>query len=345
MELTCPVSIMDSDRILLGHGSGGRLSHQLLSAVFYPTFNNPLLEQNHDGCVFPVEAGRIACSTDSFVVDPVFFPGGNIGDLAINGTVNDLACCGAEPKYLTVGFILEEGFPIADLKRIVASMQMAAEKASVLIIAGDTKVVERGKCDKIFINTTGIGIVPAGVDIAPSKAKPGDAVICSGNIGVHGIAVLSARESLGFETELKSDTAALNKMCSQLVLEINDVHVLRDPTRGGVGTTLNEIARSAKVEIELDEASLPVPQPVRAASEILGIDPLFIANEGIVLALLPEEYAEKAISILRRFPEGKNAKRIGRVSAQGKALVKLKTIYGNHRIVTMLAGDQLPRIC
>jgi len=345
MEITCPVPIFDSDYILLGHGSGGRLSHQLITDVFYSAFNNSLLEQNHDGCVFPVEAGRIACSTDSFVVDPIFFPGGNIGDLAINGTVNDLACCGADPKYLTVGFILEEGLPMADLQRIVFSMQTAAEKAGVRIIAGDTKVVERGKCDKIFINTTGIGIVPPAVDIAPSKAKPGDAIICSGNIGVHGMAVLSARESLGFETELKSDTAALNKMCSQLVQEINDVHVLRDPTRGGVGTTLNEIAHSAKVEIELDEATLPIPQSVYASSEILGIDPLFIANEGIVLIILSEDYAEKALSILHRFPEGKNARRIGRVLTQGKVLVKLKTIYGNHRIVSMLAGDQLPRIC
>jgi len=345
MEISCPVSIVDSDCILLGHGSGGRLSHQLINKIFYPAFNNSLLEQNHDGCVFPVEAGRIACSTDSFVVDPVFFHGGNIGDLAINGTVNDLACCGAEPKYLTAGFILEEGFPIADLRQIVASMQTAAEKAGVSIIAGDTKVVERGKCDRIFINTTGIGIVSTKVNIAPWKANPGDVIICSGSIGVHGIAVLSARESLGFETELKSDTVSLNKMCSSLVREIDDVHVLRDPTRGGTGTTLNEIARSAKVEIELDEASLPVPEPVCAASEILGIDPLYIANEGIVLVILPEESAEKAISILHRFPEGKNAKRIGRVLTQGKALVKLKTIYGNHRIVSMLAGDQLPRIC
>jgi hydrogenase expression/formation protein HypE len=345
MEITCPIPIVDSDRILLGHGSGGRLSHQLLNDIFYPAFNNPLLGQNHDGCVFPVEAGRIACTTDSFIVNPVFFPGGNIGDLAINGTVNDLACCGAEPKYLTVGFILEEGLPLADLRQIVSSMQIAAKKAGVQIIAGDTKVVERGKCDKIFINTTGIGIVPPAVDIAPTKAKLGDAVICSGNIGVHGIAVLSARESLGFETEMKSDTAALNVVCSHLVQEINEIHVLRDPTRGGVGTTLNEIARSAKIEIELDETSLPVPETVSAASEILGIDPLFIANEGIVLVILPEEYTEKAISILRQFPEGKNATHIGHVVSQGKALVKLKTIYGNHRIVSMLAGDQLPRIC
>ena len=345
MEITCPVSVNDSGCILLGHGSGGRLSHQLINDIFYPAFGNSLLEQNHDGCVFHVEKGRIACTTDSFVVNPIFFSGGNIGDLAINGTVNDLACCGAEPRYLTAGFILEEGLPLADLQRIVVSMKAAAEKAGVAIIAGDTKVVERGKCDKIFINTTGIGIVPHDVDISPSKVKQGDAVICSGDIGVHGIAVLSARESLGFETELKSDTVALNKMCLNLVNEIKDIHVLRDPTRGGVGTTLNEIARSAKVEIELDEASIPVPKQVFAASEILGIDPLFIANEGIVLVILPEEYAEKAISILRSFQEGKNAKHIGRVKTQGKALVKLKTIYGNHRIISMLAGDQLPRIC
>ena len=345
MEMFCPIPITDSDCILLGHGSGGRLSHQLINDIFYPAFKNNLLEQNHDGCVFPVKEGRIACSTDSFVVNPVFFPGGNIGDLAINGTVNDLACCGAEPEYLTVGFILEEGLPLADLRHIVTAMKEAAEKAGVRIIAGDTKVVERGKCDKIYINTTGIGIVPQGVDIAPSKAVAGDAIICSGNIGAHGIAVLSARESLGFETELKSDTAALNKMCSCLIQEIKEIHVLRDPTRGGVGTTLNEIANSAKVEIELDEASLPVPEPVRGASEILGIDPLFIANEGIVLVILPEEYAEQAISILHRFPEGRNAARIGRALSQGRSLVKLKTIYGNHRIVSMLAGDQLPRIC
>ena len=345
MKNSCPISITNSNCILLGHGSGGRLSHQLINDIFYPAFGNSLLEQNHDGCVFPVETGRLACSTDSFVVDPVFFPGGNIGDLAINGTVNDLACCGAEPKYLTAGFILEEGLPIIDLQRIVNAMKSAAEKAGVMIIAGDTKVVERSKCDKIFINTTGIGIVPHDVDIAPSKAIPGDVVICSGNIGSHGIAVLSARESLGFETELKSDTAALNNMCSSLVREIKDIHVMRDPTRGGVGTTLNEIARSANVEIELDEASLPVLEPVSAASEILGIDPLYIANEGIVLVILPEEYAEQAISILHRFPEGKNAKIIGRVRNHNKALVKLKTIYGNHRVISMLAGDQLPRIC
>ncbi|GHT64972.1 hydrogenase expression/formation protein HypE [Bacteroidia bacterium] len=343
--LNCPIPINNSDCVLLGHGSGGRLSHQLIRDIFYPAFRNPLLEQDHDGCVFPVESGKIAYSTDTFVVDPVFFPGGNIGDLAINGTVNDLACCGAKPKYLTVGFILEEGLPLADLQQIVLSMQAAAQKANVQIVAGDTKVVERGKCDKIFINTSGIGIVPEGVDIAPAKAVPGDVVICSGEIGVHGIAILSARESLGFETNMESDTAALNHLLNRLLEEVPEVHVLRDPTRGGVATTLNEIAASANIEIILDETALPVSEPVRAASEIFGLDPLYIANEGVVLVILPEKQAEKALSILHQFPEGEKAKIIGKVNSQGKAQVKLKTLYNNHRIISMLAGEQLPRIC
>ncbi|MDR1764453.1 MAG: hydrogenase expression/formation protein HypE [Dysgonamonadaceae bacterium] len=341
----CPLPFSASDRVLLGHGSGGRLSHQLISEIFYPAFANPLLEQDHDGCVFPVEKGRLACSTDSFVVNPVFFPGGNIGDLAVNGTVNDLACCGALPKYLTAGFILEEGLPLADLQKITLSMQEAALKAGVSIIAGDTKVVERGQCDRIFINTSGIGFVPDGVEIAPAKAAPGDAVICSGQIGTHGITILSARESLGFETALKSDTAPLNHLISRLLAEIPDIHVLRDPTRGGVATTLNEIARSANVGITLDEALLPIPEAVKAASEILGLEPLYIANEGLVLVILPENKAVKAVEIMRRFDEGRDAAVIGRIDSAGKAQVRLKTIYGGHRIISMLAGAQLPRIC
>ena len=252
------------------------MTHQLISQVFYPAFRNPLLEQDHDGCVFPMEEGRLAYSTDSFVVDPIFFPGGDIGDLAINGTVNDLACCGARPLYLTAGFILEEGLPLADLQRIVQSMKRAAERAGVQIVAGDTKVVERGKCDKLFINTSGIGIVPPGIRIAPDQATPGDVVICSGPIGLHGITILSARESLGFKTDLKSDTASLNIMISELLHTIGEVHVLRDPTRGGVSGTLNEIAQDAGVDILLDEDALPIPEAVRAASEMLGLDPLYI---------------------------------------------------------------------
>lgn len=341
----CPVPLSDTDCVLLAHGGGGRMTHQLISSIFYPAFRNPLLEQDHDGCVFRVEAGRMACSTDSFVVDPVFFPGGDIGDLAVNGTVNDLACCGARPLYLTAGFILEEGLPLADLQRIVLSMKAAAEHAGVQIVAGDTKVVERGKCDKLFINTSGIGIVPEGIRIAPERAQPGDAVICSGPIGVHGITILSARESLGFETNLKSDTASLNNMIGGLLKYIEEIHVLRDPTRGGVSGTLNEIAQAAGVEIVLDEASLPIPDAVRGASEILGLDPLYVANEGLVLVILPEEKAEQALAIMQNCPEGKNAAIIGRIQEKGHPLVKMKTQYGNYRIVDMLSGEQLPRIC
>ena len=323
------------------------MTHQLISQVFYPAFRNPLLEQDHDGCVFLMEEARLAYSTDSFVVDPIFFPGGDIGDLAINGTVNDLACCGARPLYLTAGFILEEGLPLADLQRIVQSMKRAAERAGVQIVAGDTKVVERGKCDKLFINTSGIGIVPPGIRIAPDQATPGDVVICSGPIGLHGITILSARESLGFETDLKSDTASLNIMISELLHTIGEVHVLRDPTRGGVSGTLNEIAQDAGVDILLDEDALPIPEAVRAASEMLGLDPLYIANEGLVLVILPESRAEQALPLMRGFEEGRQATVIGRITKQSgeQARVKMKTLYGNYRIIDMLSGEQLPRIC
>lgn len=345
MNINCPLPFTDSDHILLAHGGGGRLTHQLISKIFYPAFRNPLLEQDHDGCVFHVQSGKIAYSTDSFVVNPLFFPGGNIGDLAVNGTVNDLACCGADPKYLTAGFIIEEGLPIETLKKIVCSMKEAADKAGVQIVAGDTKVVEKGKCDKLFINTSGIGFLSEGINIAPERALVGDVIICSGPIGVHGITILSARESIGFETTTKSDTISLNNMIIKLLNHIREVHVLRDPTRGGVSGTLNEIAQAAKVEIELDEKTLQIPEPVRAASEILGLDPLYIANEGIVLVILPETYASQALSILRNNPEGKYAQIIGRVTSSGKALVRMKTAYGNYRIVDMLSGEQLPRIC
>lgn len=343
--LQCPLPFADSDCITLAHGGGGRMTHQLISGIFYPAFRNPLLAQDHDGCVFPVSAGTMAYSTDSFVVDPLFFPGGNIGDLAVNGTINDLACCGARPFYLTAGFILEEGLPLKDLHAIVGAMRLAADKAGVQIVAGDTKVVERGKCDKLFINTSGIGLVAEGIRIAPGQASPGDAILCSGPIGLHGITILSVRESLGFETTLQSDTAPLNHMISHLLKEIEEVHVLRDPTRGGVGSTLNEIAEASQVEITLEESFLPVPEAVRAASEILGLDPLYIANEGLVLVILPEPHADRALAALRRFPEGKQATRIGSVSGKGKPVVKMKTYYGGHRIVDRLNGEQLPRIC
>lgn len=341
----CSIPFTDSDCVLLAHGSGGRMTQLLINDIFYPAFQNPLLGQNHDGCVFPIGNNQIAYSTDSFVVDPIFFPGGNIGDLAVNGTVNDLACCGAHPFYLTVGFILEEGLPLKYLQRIVHSMKEAAEIAGVQIVTGDTKVVERGKCDKLFINTSGIGVVPNGIQISPYRVQPGDVVICSGPIGVHGITILSSRESLGFETNLKSDTVSLNNMIEELLNSIEEVHVLRDPTRGGVSGTLNEIAQTAEIGIVLDESALPIPDTVRGASEMLGLDPLYIANEGVVLISLPEVLAEQALSILHHFPEGKKATVIGQVVEKGKAWVKMRTCYGGYRIVDMLSGEQLPRIC
>lgn len=344
--MDCSIPFTDSDCVLLAHGGGGRMTHRLIAGLFYPAFRNPLLAQDHDGCVFSVPTGaRLAYSTDSFVVDPVFFPGGDIGDLAVNGTVNDLACCGATPLYLTAGFILEEGLPLKDLERIVRSMQAAAEKAGVQIVAGDTKVVERGKCDKLFINTSGIGIVPEGIRITPEQAAPGDVVLCSGPIGCHGITILSARESLGFETALQSDTASLNRMIAGLLEAVPDIHVLRDPTRGGVSGTLNEIAHAAGVEIILEEEALPVPEAVRGACELLGLDPLYVANEGLVLAILPEKHAAKALSVLRSFDEGKEAVAIGKVTSGTNGLVRMKTRYGNYRIVDVLSGEQLPRIC
>ena len=345
MKLNCPLPVNDSECILLGHGSGGRLTHKLIADIFYPAFKNPILLQEHDGGIFTVDKRRLAITTDSYVVDPVFFPGGNIGDLAVNGTVNDLACCGAKPLYLTAGFILEEGLPMDNLKKIVDSMSRAAEKAGVFIVTGDTKVVERGKCDKIFINTSGVGIVDNYTDISPRRACAGDIIICSGLIGVHGITILSTRESLGFETSLKSDTASLSGMLNKLCSEIKDVHVLRDATRGGVSSTLNEIAQSSNVEIEIDETLLPIPEVVRSASEILGLDPLYIANEGVALAILPAKLAEEALKIMRQFPEGENAVIIGRVATGKGACVKMKTLFGGRRIIPMLNGDQLPRIC
>ncbi|WP_106828405.1 hydrogenase expression/formation protein HypE [Parabacteroides pacaensis] len=345
INTACPVPLTEYEHILLAHGGGGRLTHQLISRIFYPAFSNSFLNQDHDGSVFPIGNRRLAVSTDSFVVDPIFFPGGNIGDLAINGTVNDLACCGATPLYLTAGFIIEEGLATEDLVTIVSSMQAAATQAGIQIITGDTKVVERGKCDKIFINTSGIGLVPDGIHISPQRATEGDVVICSGEIGIHGITILSARENLGFETMLKSDTRPLNKMINEVLLKVKDVHVLRDPTRGGVSGTLNEIASAAEVEIVLDEATLPIPEAVKGACELLGLDPLYIANEGVVLVIVPERSAAEVLPIMRRFPEGENAKVIGKVYKTEQALVKMKTLLGSHRIVEMLSGEQLPRIC
>jgi hydrogenase expression/formation protein HypE len=312
--------------------------------MFMRAFANPLLGQEHDGAVFAVERGRLACSTDSFVVSPVFFAGGNIGDLAVNGTLNDLACCGAIPLYLTLSLILEEGLLLSELQTVIDSIATAVKRAEVQIITGDTKVVERGKCDRLFINTAGIGRLIDGVDIAPHRAAAGDVVICSAPIGVHGTAIMLARGAFELQAALPSDTAALHRMVIELLTAVPDVHVLRDPTRGGLSSALNEIARTAGVQITLDEAALPIPDTVRVAADLLGLDPLYIANEGVMLVILPEQYATKALHILRTFPEGRHAVIIGR-AGQGPPSVRLKNIYGVHRIVNMLNGNQLPRIC
>ncbi|HUI30263.1 MAG TPA: hydrogenase expression/formation protein HypE, partial [Candidatus Acidoferrales bacterium] len=279
----CPIPKSEYENILLAHGSGGKLTHQLIEKMFLPQFKNKLLEPLHDGAVFTVGKQKFAFTTDSYVVHPIFFPGGNIGELAVNGTVNDLAMCGANPVYLSAGFIIEEGLPVDDLWKIVLSMQEAVKRAGIMLVTGDTKVVDRGKGDKIFINTSGIGIIENGVEISPKKIKVGDKIIVSGEIALHGIAIMSVREGIEFETEIKSDTAPLNKLV-QKMLDAGNIHVLRDPTRGGVATTLNELAEQSKLGILIEEESIPVPDDVRGACEILGLDPLYIANEGKLLA-------------------------------------------------------------
>ena len=341
----CSLPKSKYDRIILGHGGGGKLTQSLLSDLFFPAFANPFLNQQHDGAILPVHDGRLAYTTDSFVVDPLFFPGGNIGDLAINGTVNDLLCCGAIPRYLSAGFIIEEGLPFDILKKIISSMAKAAQEANVFIVTGDTKVVERGKCDKIFINTSGIGVVRPDTQISPLNAQPGDVVIVSGQIGAHGICILSTRDNLGFETTVKSDTASLVDIVENLLSGVPEVHVIRDPTRGGLSSTLNEIASTAHVSIELEEEQIPVSEAVCSACELLGLDPLYIANEGIMLFILPGKYAEEALQLIRNSPHGKNAAIIGRVIGDEKAELSMKTSFGRKRIIDMVSGEQLPRIC
>jgi hydrogenase expression/formation protein HypE len=344
-QLSCPIPISEYPVITMAHGSGGTLSHQLIEKMFRPAFENDLLDAGHDGAVFPVEAGRLAFTTDSFVVQPIFFPGGNIGDLAVNGTVNDLACCGAIPEYLSVGMILEEGLPMEDLWKIVLSMKQAADKAGVSIVTGDTKVVDRGSGDKIFINTSGVGRVREGVNIDPRNCQPGDVVILSGTIGDHGVSILSARSGLEFETAIQSDSAALNGLVESILDASANISVLRDPTRGGVATTLNEISRSAGVGMVLEESLIPVAPPVRGACEVLGLDPLYIANEGKLLVILPEKEADKVLRKMRNHPLGSEACVIGKLVAEHPSVVRMTTSIGSSRIIDMLTGEQLPRIC
>ena len=336
---------MRSSNILLAHGSGGRLSNELINEFFFPAFNNPILNQAHDGALLTMESSKLAFSTDSFVVNPYFFPGGNIGDLAVNGTVNDIAMCGATPKFLSAAFILEEGFPINHLKKIVNSMASAAQAAQLKIVTGDTKVVERSGADGIFINTSGIGVINHSQQISPQNAQVGDVVITNGYIGDHGIAILSQRQGLSFESTIESDTAALHTLVSTILTASSHTRVLRDPSRGGLASTLNEIAQASQIEIRLKESAIPMRDSVRAACELLGLDPLIIANEGKLIAIVPETDADSVLKAMQQHPLGRESAIIGRVLAKNSGKVTLETRIGSLRMVDMPLGEQLPRIC
>jgi len=332
------------DKILLAHGSGGKLAHQLVEKSFLQAFSNPILAKLDDSAVLDLK-GRLAFTTDSYVVNPIFFPGGDIGKLAVCGTVNDLAMSGAKPLYLSLSFIIEEGFPQNEMEKIVDSVQKAAQDAGVEIITGDTKVVNRGSADKLFINTSGIGIIPDGVDISGSNAEPGDKVLLSGTIGDHGIAVLSQREGLSFSTNLESDCAPLGSLVAEMLEASPNIHCLRDPTRGGLATTLNELAKQSKVSIRIEEEKLPVREEVLSACEMLGFDPLYIANEGKLVAIVATEDADKVLKAMRGNRYGKEAAIIGEVGTEHAGRVVMKTCLGASRIIDMLVGDPLPRIC
>lgn len=344
INLSCPVPITNYDKVTMAHGGGGSLSNQLIEKMFLPEFSNPLLNEGHDGAIFEL-SGKLAFTTDSFVVNPIFFPGGDIGDLAVNGTVNDLVCCGAIPRYLSLGMIIEEGFSMEELWLIVQSIGKAAKNAGVQIVTGDTKVVDKGKGDKIFINTSGVGTIPEEINIRPKRTENGDVIIINGKIAEHGIAIMSSREGLVFETSIESDTMALNNLMDDVYKVTKDIHVLRDPTRGGVSSALNEIARTANVGIEIHEKSIPITEQVKGACEILGLDPLYIANEGKILLFVPEQESGKVLKKMRSHPAGKDASIIGRVNTEMKGTVRMKTTIGSTRIVDMITGEQLPRIC
>ena len=329
----------------LSHGSGGRAMAQLVEQLFAAAFRNEWLDQHNDQALLPRPAGRIVMSTDSHVVSPLFFPGGDIGCLSVHGTINDVAMSGAVPLYLAAGFILEEGYPLADLKRIVDSMAAASREAGVPIVTGDTKVVEAGKGDGVFITTTGVGVVPDGLEISGDRARPADPILVSGTIGDHGMAVMSQRESLAFGTDLVSDTAALHRLVAAMVAAVPQVRVLRDPTRGGLATTLNEIATQSRAGMLVQEAAIPVLRQVEAACEFLGLDPLYVANEGKLVAIVPPEFADLLLQTMQAHPQGRRAAIIGTVVEDAHHFVQMQTRFGGKRIVDWLAGDQLPRIC
>jgi len=332
------------DKILLAHGSGGKLSHDLVKQNFVPLFDNALLNRLDDSAVFELK-GRLAFTTDSYVVNPIFFPGGDIGKLAVCGTVNDLSMMGAVPKYLSIALIIEEGLAMSDLQKIMESIRKSAKEAGVKIVTGDTKVVNKGCADKLFINSAGVGIVPSGVDISGSNARVGDKVILSGSIGDHGIAVISQREGLQFSSSVKSDCAPLKRLVAEMLDSSDEIHCMRDPTRGGLASTLNEFASSSNVGIRIEEDSIPVHEGVQAACELLGFDPLYVANEGKLVAVVAAKGAEKLVGVMRRNKYGKEAAIIGEVVSEHSGRVILKTRMGASRIVDMLVGELLPRIC
>jgi hydrogenase expression/formation protein HypE len=344
--LSCPAPIADYQNILLAHGSGGSLTQALIQSVFFKAFDNPMLDKPHDGAVLPIESGRLAFTTDSYIVSPLFFPGGDIGSLAVHGTVNDLAMCGARPLALSAAFIIEEGLPMETLRRIAWSMGDAARRVGVPIVTGDTKVVNRGKGDGVFINTAGIGVVPEGVEISPSRAASGDKIIVNGEIAAHGIAVMAQREGLGFESSIRSDCAALDKIVAAVLAAGGEgVHVLRDPTRGGVASALNEIAKDAEVGMLLRERDIPLAEAVRAACAIFGFDPLYVANEGKLLAFVRPDVADAVLEAMRADPLGRDAAVIGEVVADHPGIVYLRSSIGGTSVVSMQSGEQLPRIC
>ncbi len=363
-HLQCPVPISHHDTVQLAHGGGGRLMRNLIESMFLPAFGSNLsplppgegqgegvsrlsspVSPPHDSAVLQVEEGRLAFTTDSYVVTPLFFPGGDIGKLAICGTVNDLAMAGAKPEYLSAGFILEEGLPIETLRRVVASMADTARSVGVRIVTGDTKVVDRGRGDGIFINTAGVGCIPRGVDIAPNRVQPGDAVLLSGDLGRHGIAIMSVREGLQFEGALDSDCAPLADLVEAMLATGADIHCLRDLTRGGLAAALNEIAMDVQVGIEIEEAAVPVAEPVAAACELLGLDPLYVANEGRLVAFVPAESADRVLEAMRRCPVAAGATLAGKVTSTHAGVVELRSRFGGGRIIDLLSGEQMPRIC
>lgn len=345
-SLNCPIPFADYPQVLLAHGGGGKLMQQLIEKIFQASFANPLLGQHHDGAVMELGGQRIAFTTDSYVVHPLFFPGGDIGTLAINGTVNDLAMCGARPRWLSAGFIIEEGLPMETLWRIAQSMKTAAAAASVTLVTGDTKVVDRGKGDGVFINTAGLGVIEHALVISPASVRAGDVILLNGDVGRHGMAIMSVREGLEFETAIESDCAPLNGAVQALLDAGLEVHCLRDLTRGGLTAGLNEIARDGRVAIEVEESAIPVQEQVQGACEILGLDPFYVANEGRFITFVPAAQADRALAVLRAHPAGPGACRIGRVRDDGTpGQVTIVSRIGVRRILDLLSGEQLPRIC